>query len=85
MFSHIAERPQYFLNCAKRDRNGKRQFRLVGDAYGEMPKTKWAIIASGFSKGGGPFQWFHRYDRFSLLNPKKYTQQHLFVNSLFIY
>ena len=73
MFSHIAERPQYFLNCAKRDRNGKRQFRLVGDAYGEMPKTKWAIIASGFSKGGGPFQWFHRYDRFTLLNPKKYS------------
>ena len=58
LFRHLAARPQYFLDC-----EGKNKFRLVGDAYGNMPNTTWAINAGGFSKSGGPFQWFHHYIR----------------------
>ena len=49
------------MDCT--DANGNDQFRLVGDAHGNMPETKWNIIANGYSKSGGPFQWFHRYIR----------------------
>ena len=49
------------MDCT--DANGNDQFRLVGDAHGNMPDTKWNIIANGYSKSGGPFQWFHRYIR----------------------
>ena len=61
MFLHYAGRPQYFMEC--KDYQGNNQFRLVGDAYGNKPNTTWNINSSGFSKDGGPFQWFHRYDR----------------------
>ena len=59
VFRHIAQRPQYFLDC--KNHLGQKEFRLVGDAYGNKAESKWNINAGGFSKGGGPFQWFHRY------------------------
>ena len=61
LFRHLASKPQWFMDCT--DANGNDQFRLVGDAHGNMPETKWNIIANGYSKSGGPFQWFHRYIR----------------------
>ena len=60
VFRHIAQRPQYFLDC--KNHLGQKEFRLVGDAYGNKAESKWNINAGGFSKGGGPFQWFHRYN-----------------------
>ena len=59
VFRHIAQRPQYFLDC--KNHLGQKEFRLVGDAYGNKAETKWVVNAGGFSVNGGPFQWFHRY------------------------
>ena len=78
MFLHYAGRPQYFMEC--KDYQGNNQFRLVGDAYGNKPNTTWNINSSGFSKDGGPFQWFHRYDRCVPIHRCKYFLQ--LVNSL---
>ena len=57
LFRHIAERPQYFLDCT----NQNTKYKLVGDAYGNKAETKWVVNTSGFSVNGGPFQWIHRY------------------------
>jgi hypothetical protein len=64
VFRHIAQRPQYFLDC--KNHLGQNEFRIVGDAYGNKAESKWNINAGGFSKGGGPFQWFHRYSLISV-------------------
>ena len=63
VFKHLSQRPQYFLEC--KDHLGQKEFRLVGDANGNKAETKWNVNAGGFSKSGGPFQWFHRcfFDR----------------------
>ena len=55
VFRHIAQRPQYFFDC-----QGSKDYKLVGDAFGNKAETKWVVNAGGFSKSGGPFQWFHR-------------------------
>ena len=78
MFLHYAGRPQYFMEC--KDYQGNNQFRLVGDAYGNKPNTTWNINSSGFSKDGGPFQWFHRYDRCVPVHHCKYFLE--LVNSI---
>ncbi len=58
MFRQISFRPQYFLNC-----NDETGFDLVGDAWGQIANTTWVCNALGMSKNGGPFHWFHRYNR----------------------
>ena len=62
MFKHVAARPQYFLNCGK-DENGHANFALVGDAWGQKANISWQTSAHQTSKSGGPYQWFHKYDR----------------------
>ena len=42
---------------------GKNANYLIGDAYGNPANTTWSVKALKFSKSGGPFQWFHRYNR----------------------
>ena len=61
LFRHLAERPQYFMDC--KDHTGQNQFVLVGDAYGQLAETKWVVNRLGMSENGGPYHWFHRYDR----------------------
>ena len=58
VFRHIAQRPQYFFNCE--GPSWQKGYKLVGDAFGNKAETKWVVNAGGFSKSGGPFQWFHR-------------------------
>ena len=31
---------------------------LLGDAYGTLPDVKWFPTVNGFTKSGGPMQWF---------------------------
>ena len=61
LFRQIAERPQYFMDC--KDHSGKSEYRLVGDAYGQPAETTWVLWRLGMSKNGGPYHWFHRYNR----------------------
>ena len=62
MFRHISSRPQYFGNCIKLP-NGKREMLLVGDPYGREAPTSWRVWQLRHTKNGGPFQWFHIYNR----------------------
>jgi len=55
LFRHITGKPQYFLDC-----NPKK---LVGDSNGNPANITWIVRVSGNSIDGGPFQWFHAYNR----------------------
>lgn len=57
LFRHYAEKDQYFYECID-----QKPFR-IGDAYGNIPKTYWTVVALRRSVSGGPFQWFHTYER----------------------
>ena len=61
--------PMYFGQC----RNGDGTCRLVGDAYGNKPKTSWQVVKKKITENGGPFQWHHAYNRFVKLHAFTYT------------
>ena len=61
MFRNAASRPQYYMDCDGSE--DPENFLLVGDVHGNVPDTTWRVKALGFQKDGGPFHWFHTWDR----------------------
>ena len=58
---HVALKPQYFTECKKI--NGTWKFLYYGDEYGKEANTSWLVAGGRFTENGGPYQWFHVYDR----------------------
>ena len=59
----VAQRPEYFSNCWDWVTGEDGKWSLVGDAYGNKATTSWRVVRKYITKNGGPYQWFHVFNR----------------------